>query len=1079
MKKKPHHPEKNVLHGADVFTKEPSTLASHASHEPLSPFLVAERQGTKLPATAFPVVGIVASAGGLNAFRNFFSSMPGDSGMAFARPPHLAPPHKSQMAELVRQGMSVPVPETRNGTSVQDNHVYVIPARYFLAISGGKLELIEPSMVHGRQTSLYFFSRSLAHDQRDYSIGIVLSGTGDHGSAGAGDIKQAGGIVMAQAPETAEYDQMPLNAIDTGAVDCGLAPNRMPEALMKHASRFYPISASTIPAHASDPFKRALDSLRLQNKHEFGCYRDPMALPAIQNRTRFTGVAGLAEYVGFVEHHPEEATALANLLVLSSAAFFRDPEAYELVNEQTNPLLAERQTQNTPVRIWVPACTTGEKVYSMAIRMFDFSDSAKELLQTDDRMPTGLPNDLLPHRGGDHRGYAKVQIFASDIDTDAIEYARTGIYPASVCGDVPADILRRHFVMVDADHYRKRQSIRESITFYRSKLTHAPPSSKIYLIISHNLLVFLEPRTKQNLLALFHSALVAGGYLLLGTGETIGGCSDLFEPMPEKPRMYRKKDSPSRHSLIILENINSKSIERTPFRSRRKELRMPSQIPRMANRQLLNSVAEPDRMKDDFMNLMKNSGIAMIELDDKLHVKRFTSPTNRLFNLSDTDIGRPLRDITANFSDDRLLTECQQVLDTLIPIEQEIETDAPPYYLRRILPYCTDDHSTGGLLIMFLDVTDRRESDMAQQENDLRHVAELQQCVDRMRSILDSVADAIVTFDRLGKIDSVNSATESLFGYQRGELVGENLSLLVPSRNCGGSAGVESSHNQFSAERNDEYRQEVSARRKDGTRFPSEFATRRVDHLNLFVGVLRDVSDQKQLQAYLLEIASDEQRRIGQELHDGIQQELTGLSLFAGALSSLLENAKPGDNVDSLGVTLTKSDFERITQTATKLSQGLKEVNNHVRDLSHGIMPVQIDAEGLRSALGDLANATNELDQVHCHFEFSGPSPIANNSIATQLYRITQESISNALKHGLADEIDISLLQGPDQIILEISNNGIGFEPRKSLLPPTEGDGIGIRTMKYRASTIGGVLQVDVNNGIGTTVRCTVPVTGS
>jgi signal transduction histidine kinase len=273
-------------------------------------------------------------------------------------------------------------------------------------------------------------------------------------------------------------------------------------------------------------------------------------------------------------------------------------------------------------------------------------------------------------------------------------------------------------------------------------------------------------------------------------------------------------------------------------------------------------------------------------------------------------------------------------------------------------------------------------------------------------------------------------------------------------------------------------RREMLARRKSGSTFPVDLAISRVDHLDIYIGILRDISDQKKLQAHVLEIASDEQRRIGQELHDGIQQEMTGLSLFAGALSSFLDKAKPTDASDRSEWTLSNEDYQRAVQACVKITQGLKDANHHVRDLSHGIMPVQIDAEGLRSALAELASATNEIDQVRCLFEFTGSSPIANNSIATQLYRIAQESISNALKHGLADDITISLNQQDFQVILEVSDNGIGYEPRPTPTAPSGRGGKGIQIMLYRASMLGGDLHIGKNAGGGTIVRCTVPATG-
>jgi signal transduction histidine kinase len=269
-------------------------------------------------------------------------------------------------------------------------------------------------------------------------------------------------------------------------------------------------------------------------------------------------------------------------------------------------------------------------------------------------------------------------------------------------------------------------------------------------------------------------------------------------------------------------------------------------------------------------------------------------------------------------------------------------------------------------------------------------------------------------------------------------------------------------------------RREVLAQRKNGSTFPVDIAMSRVDHLGVYTGILRDITDQKQLQAHILEIATEEQSRIGQELHDGTQQELTGLSLFAGAINDFLDNATHESQTATDDWTLRDVDYQQIKRTLAKLTQGLLEANEHVHQLSHGIMPVQIDAEGLKAKLSELAISTNINRKVNCHFEFVGKGAIRNNAVATQLYRITQESLTNAIKHGNASDIQITLSQSSTETVLEISDNGTGFEPADE----SSETGLGMRIMKYRASIVGGQLDVSQNNRNGTTVRCTIPSIG-
>jgi PAS domain S-box-containing protein len=345
---------------------------------------------------------------------------------------------------------------------------------------------------------------------------------------------------------------------------------------------------------------------------------------------------------------------------------------------------------------------------------------------------------------------------------------------------------------------------------------------------------------------------------------------------------------------------------------------------------------------------------------------------------------------------------------------------------------------------------------------------------ERLHAILNTVADAIITVDQEGKIDSVNHATERLFDYERNELVGKNFALLLPTLFNPDKANGKS---QTVAEKlltlvgN---RREVLAQRKNRSTFPVDIEISRVDHLGLYTGILRDITVQKQLQTHVLEIATEEQSRIGQELHDGTQQELTGLSLFAGAINDFLDNATRESQTATDDWTLRDVDYQQIRRALGKLTQGLLEANEHVHQLSHGIMPVQIDAEGLQSKLAELAISTNINRKVNCHFEFVGEGAIENNIVATQLYRIAQESLTNALKHGNASDIQITLTQGSTETVLEISDNGTGFEPADE----SSEKGLGMRIMRYRASILGGQLDVSRNNRNGTTVRCTIPSTG-
>ncbi len=374
-----------------------------------------------------------------------------------------------------------------------------------------------------------------------------------------------------------------------------------------------------------------------------------------------------------------------------------------------------------------------------------------------------------------------------------------------------------------------------------------------------------------------------------------------------------------------------------------------------------------------------------------------------------------------------------------------------------------------GAVVSHIQITDRKRAEAAIKDRE-----------ERMRAILNTAADAIITIDQRGFITSVNPATTGMFGYSQEELIGHNVKILMP-------APYREDHDAYLARyvRTGEARvigigREVVGRRKDGTTFPVDLAVSQVDHLGLFTGIIRDISHQKELQKQVLEIAAEEQRRIGQELHDGTGQELTGLTLFAGTLVDLLTKAPQKTTDGKATWLLDDGELIRLRQTANRLTQELVEANRHVQQLSHGIMPVQIDVEGLRSALEVLAAATNGHQNITCHFECPEPITVANNTMATHLYRIAQEAVNNALKHSRADQIHIALTQQDGDIVLEVSDNGVGFDPGSVVRSSVSGGskGFGLEIMNYRAGMIGGTLRVSRRDQGCILVRCVVPLKG-
>jgi two-component system sensor kinase FixL len=349
----------------------------------------------------------------------------------------------------------------------------------------------------------------------------------------------------------------------------------------------------------------------------------------------------------------------------------------------------------------------------------------------------------------------------------------------------------------------------------------------------------------------------------------------------------------------------------------------------------------------------------------------------------------------------------------------------------------------------------------------------LRESEERIRAILNTAADAIISIDQQGIVASVNPAALRMFGYSQEELLGKNISLIMPSPFREEHDAYLSRYLQTGEARIIGVGREVVGLRKDGSTFPVDLGVSQVDHLGLFTGIIRDISERKELLKQILKIAADEQRRIGQELHDGTGQELTGLALFAGTLVELLDKDTQTSSDGETTRNFSETELLRLRDTARRLSQGLVEANKHVQQLSHGILPVQIEVEGLRSALAELAAGTDALQNVTCRFDCPVPVAVANNTTATHLYRIAQEAVHNALRHGRANQIRISLLRLSGDIVLEVSDNGSGFEPtlvNRSSVP--RGFGLGI--MNYRAGMIGGKLTISRQEERGMLVRCTV-----
>ncbi|MBK7422506.1 MAG: PAS domain-containing protein [Propionivibrio sp.] len=475
-----------------------------------------------LPDSAFPIVGIGASAGGLAAFEAFFSGLPDDSdpGMAFVLVQHLAPDHESILTDLIRRYTRMQVFEVEDGMVVQPNCTYIIPPNRDMAFLNGTLQLLEPLAARGHRLPIDFLFRSLAEDQHERAIGIVLSGTGSDGTLGVRAIKGEGGMVMAQNPQSCEFDGMPRSAIATGLVDYELPPAEMPAQLMAYATHAF----GKLPRHATAPtpksegaLKKIFILLRAQTGHDFSQYKPSTIHRRIERRMAGHQIDGIDRYVKYMQQTPPEVEALFRDLLIGVTRFFRDPEAFKVLEDEFIPRLFAGKPAGTVIRVWSSGCSSGEEAYSIAI-----------LLQ--ERMETLRQNYTL-------------QIFATDIDPRAIATARAGLYPASIAADISPERLARFFTATpDGSAYRINKGLRDLLIFSEQDLIKDPPFSRLDLISCRNLLIYLSADLQKKLIPLFHYALNAGGILFLGTSEGVGEFNELFSALDRKAKLYQRKD---------------------------------------------------------------------------------------------------------------------------------------------------------------------------------------------------------------------------------------------------------------------------------------------------------------------------------------------------------------------------------------------------------------------------------------------------------------------------------------------------------------------------------------------------------
>jgi two-component system CheB/CheR fusion protein len=491
---------------------------------------------------SFPIVGIGASAGGLEALVLFLEHTPKDTGMAFVVIQHLDPTQKGMMPELLQRATSMKVQQVADRTKVLPNHVYVLPPNSDMSILHGMLHLLAPVAARGLRLPIDFFFRSLAEDQREHSVGIILSGMGSDGSLGINAIKEKAGVVLVQDPETAKFNAMPQSAVATGLADIVAPVEELPDKLIAYSKHLPRIARAELPLDekAQDALEKIVVLLLSHTGHDFTMYRRSTLHRRVDRRMGIHQIVKIGIYVRYLQENPQELDILFKELLIGVTKFFRDSTAWELMAKEVFPALIKKKSSPSTLRAWVAGCSTGEEAYSLAMV---FTETLKLLKSTEN---------------------ISLQIYATDLDKDAIDKARQGLFTENIVADISPARLSRFFIKEDHG-YRVSKQIRSMVIFAPQNLIMDPPFTKLDILSCRNLLIYLTPELQRKLLPLFHYCLNPGGVLFLGSAETIGSYTHLFSPLGLKERLFQRTEPSSIGNAHELPAVFSRTQKSGPI----------------------------------------------------------------------------------------------------------------------------------------------------------------------------------------------------------------------------------------------------------------------------------------------------------------------------------------------------------------------------------------------------------------------------------------------------------------------------------------------------------------------------------
>jgi two-component system CheB/CheR fusion protein len=659
----------------------------------------------------FPVVGIGASAGGLEALEGFFKNIEGRPAMAFVIIQHRAAETKSVMPSLLEKYTDLDVTEIRDNTKIRPACIYINPPHKDISIAYGRLNCESSPATYGVRLPIDFFLRSLAADQGERSVCIILSGTGTDGTLGLKEIKAAGGMAMVQDEKQAKYSAMPRNAVDTGLVDFVLPVEKMPEQLMQYVKHPY-LEPSKKPVAPEDKFENALNRIfrlvRASTGHDFSSYKRNTTRRRIERRMAVHQIDGLEDYIRFLNENASEVKTLFREMLITVTNFFRDPEAFEALGQKAVEPIITAKPLSSDVRVWVPGCATGEEAYSIAIL---FEETMRRLKKK-----------------------PSIQIFATDVDSETIAAARCGIYPDSIAADVCDDRLENFFTQSDST-YKVKDFIREMIVFAEQDLIKDPPFSKLDMVCCRNVLIYMDAELQRKIIPLFHYILRPDGRLFLGTSETIGKFADLFSPVDNKWKIFRRKPQTSEQYEHPAIPLTTELGTKPP--AEQKHQAGQTQISHLAEELILRDYSLPCVLVNE------NYDIVYFNADTSRFLAQPPGePTTNILKMA-----KPELNYTLTIALHKASSEKKQVTRKNILIDRH---DQPPFDI--IVRPVKHPHAQSDFLLVAFDTTPNTEDQNAQEpqktappEGDRAKVKALEQELASTREYLQTTIEELET----------------------------------------------------------------------------------------------------------------------------------------------------------------------------------------------------------------------------------------------------------------------------------------------------------------------------------------------